>query len=78
MKNRRENQERNHDAVLVTLADKNYIDQAKQLFSSVYWNAGWKGDYMLLAHEVPEKDLNWFREKGILVKKCSKMPIGLL
>jgi len=25
--------------VLITLADENYIDQAKQLFSSVYWNA---------------------------------------
>jgi lipopolysaccharide biosynthesis glycosyltransferase len=56
--------------LLATLADKNYIDQAKQLFSSVYWNAGWKGDYMLLAHEIPEKDLKWFRDKGILVKKC--------
>ena len=39
---------------MVTLADENYIDQAKQLFSSVYWNSGWKGDYMLLAHNIPE------------------------
>jgi len=59
--------------LLVTLADKNYIDQAKQLFSSVYWNAGWKGDYMLLAHEIPEKDLKWFRNKGILIKKCKPL-----
>ncbi|MEK6893343.1 MAG: glycosyltransferase [Nanoarchaeota archaeon] len=56
--------------LLVTLADKNYVKQAKQLFSSVYWNAGWKGDYMLLAHEIPEKELKWFRKKGILIKKC--------
>ncbi|MDP2947643.1 MAG: glycosyltransferase [Nanoarchaeota archaeon] len=56
--------------LLVTLANENYIDQAKQLFSSVYWNAGWKGDYMLLAHEIPEKKLKWFKNKGILVKKC--------
>jgi len=55
--------------LLVTLADKNFIDQAKQLFSSAYWNAGWKGDYMLLSHEIPEKELKWFRDKGILVKK---------
>jgi len=54
----------------VTLADKNYVKQAKQLFSSAYWNAGWKGDYMLLSHKVPEKELKWFRKKGILVKKC--------
>jgi len=58
------------DNLLVTLADRNYINQAKQLFSSAYWNAGWKGDYMLLAHEIPEKELKWFRDKGILVKKC--------
>jgi len=56
--------------LLVTLADENYIKQAKQLFSSVYWNAEWKGDYMLLAHEIPEEKLKWFKERGILVKRC--------
>jgi len=59
--------------LLVTLADKNFIQQAKQLFSGVYWNAGWKGDYMLLAHEIPEKELKWFRDKGILIKKCKSL-----
>lgn len=57
-------------SLLVTLADENYIDQAKQLFSSIYFNAGWKGDYMLLAHEIPEDELKWFRDKGILIKEC--------
>src|SRR4030042_1332639 len=61
------------DNLLVTLADKNYIEQAKQLFSSVYWNAGWKGDYMLLSHEIPEKELKWFRDKGILIRKCKPL-----
>ncbi len=56
--------------LLVTLADRNYVDQAKQLFSGVYWNAGWKGDYMLLSHGIPESELSWFREKGILVREC--------
>ncbi|MCE5212403.1 MAG: hypothetical protein LLG40_12705 [Deltaproteobacteria bacterium] len=56
--------------ILVTLADRNYIKQAQQLFSSVYWNAGWKGDYMLLAYDIPENDLMWFRDKGILVREC--------
>lgn len=55
--------------LLVTLATKDYIPLAKQLFSSVYFNAGWKGDYMLLACQIHEKDLKWFRMKGILVKK---------
>ncbi|MFC1504726.1 glycosyltransferase, partial [Spirochaetota bacterium] len=56
--------------LLITAADNNFIDQAKQLFSCVYFNAGWDGDYMLLAQEIPEKGLKWFRDKGILVKKC--------
>jgi lipopolysaccharide biosynthesis glycosyltransferase len=59
--------------VLITLADKNYILYAKQLFSSVYWNAGWRGDYMLLAHDIPEKELEWFTDKGILVKRCQPL-----
>ncbi|HOY31110.1 MAG TPA: glycosyltransferase [Bacteroidales bacterium] len=59
--------------LLVTLADRNYIQQSKQLFSSVYWNAGWTGDYMLLSHEIPEEDLKWFRDKGILVKECKPL-----
>lgn len=60
-------------SLLVTLADRNFVDQAKQLFSSVYWNAGWKGQYMLLACEVPETALKWFREKGILVKEVKPL-----
>ncbi len=60
--------------LLATLADKNYIKQAKQLFSSVYHNAGWKGDYMLLSHQIPEKGLSWFKDKGILIKRCQPLP----
>lgn len=59
--------------LLVTLADRNYLHYAKQLFSSVYWNAGWKGDYMLLAHEIPGNELEWFTNKGILVKRCKPL-----
>lgn len=60
-------------SLLVTLADRNYIDQAKQLFSSLYHNAGWGGDYMLLAHEIPEKELKWFEDNGILVRRCEPL-----
>jgi len=67
---------KNRKNLLVTLADKNYIQQAKQLFSSVYWNAGWNGDYMLLSHEIPEEDLKWFREKGILIRECKPLYNG--
>jgi lipopolysaccharide biosynthesis glycosyltransferase len=60
--------------LLVTLANEGYVKQAKQLFSSAYWNAGWKGDYMLLSYKIPEKKLRWFRKKGILVKECKSLP----
>ena len=59
--------------VIVTLADQNYVEQAKQLFSSVYWNSGWKGDLLLLAHGIPEEKLSWFRRKGILVYECEPL-----
>ncbi|MDD5194030.1 MAG: glycosyltransferase [Candidatus Nanoarchaeia archaeon] len=59
--------------VLVTLADKNYVKQAKQLFSSAYWNGGWDGDFLLLSYNIAEKELEEFRKKGILVFKCKKL-----
>ena len=62
-------------SLLVTLADKNFIDQVKQMLASVYFNAGWKGDYMLLAHNIPEKELKWFLKKGIIVKRCRPLDI---
>jgi lipopolysaccharide biosynthesis glycosyltransferase len=62
--------------LLVTLADENFIDQARQLFSSAYWKGGWDGDYMLLAYQIPEPKLVWFRKKGILVKNVSAPPIN--
>lgn len=54
--------------VLVTLATRDYIDMAKQLFSSAYFNGGWDGDFLLLAYDIPDEDLSWFRERDIVVK----------
>ncbi|MFT4303132.1 MAG: glycosyltransferase family 8 protein [Candidatus Woesearchaeota archaeon] len=56
-------------AVIVALADSNYLDPVKAMFSSVYFNSGWKGDYLLLSHQIPEKKLKWFRDRGIIIKK---------
>lgn len=61
------------DSVLVTLANEKYIDQVKQVFSGAYFNAGWRGDYLLLAHEIPEEKLGWFRDRGIFVKECEPL-----
>jgi len=56
------------DSVLVTGCDENYLDAAKALFSSTYFNGNWKGDYMLFHTGIPENELKWFMEKGILTK----------
>lgn len=65
---------KNH--VLVTLATREYIDMAKQLFSSAYFNGGWDGDYLLLAHDVPDNELSWFTDKGILIIHTSPLYEG--
>ncbi|MBD3262727.1 MAG: hypothetical protein GF334_13840, partial [Candidatus Altiarchaeales archaeon] len=62
--------------LVVTLSDEAYVDQAKALFSSLYWQAGWRGDYMLIAHNIPEKKLAWFKDRGILVKEFSDNVFG--
>lgn len=60
MKNKKKN-------LIVTLADKNYLAQAKQLFSSLYFNSGWTDDYMLITHNLDEGSTKWFEDRGILV-----------
>ena len=62
--------------LLVTLADSNYIDAAKQFFSGVYFNGKWCGDCMLLAQRVPGREFRWFRERGIRIKECAPLQEG--
>ncbi len=69
---------KNKKNLLVTLSDRNFVSQAKQLFSSVYWNAGWQGDYMLLSHQIDADDVSWFRNRGIIVKECPSLYDGVL
>lgn len=71
------NQERVN--LLITMADANYISQAKQLFSSVYFNAGWAGDYMLLTNNLSQQDTLWFELRGIIVYDqplLTQIPLG--
>jgi lipopolysaccharide biosynthesis glycosyltransferase len=68
---------RNKKYVLVTLADANFVNQAKQLFASVYFKAGWTGDYLLLANGLSPEDLNWFKAKGIIIYECPLFPDSL-
>jgi hypothetical protein len=58
------------DAVLVTLADEGFLDQARQLFSCAHFQAGWDGDLLLLAHDVQADKLEDFVARGIQVEPC--------
>ena len=63
-------------SVLVTLADRQFLDQVKQLFASAYLAGGWDGDYLLLAHDLSNEETKPFRERGILVKDCPPLVFG--
>jgi hypothetical protein len=60
------------DHVLVVLADEGYLDPARQIFANVHFDAGWSGDLLLLAQDVPEPRLAPFRERGILVQPIER------
>lgn len=60
-------------AALVTLVDKNWLEYAKQVFSGAHFNAGWKHDYILMTHNVPEEDTIWFKDKGIIIYRCEDL-----
>ncbi|MCB9358783.1 hypothetical protein H6503_02535 [Candidatus Woesearchaeota archaeon] len=60
-------------SVIVTLANKDYLIAAKQLFSSIYHNSGWSGDYMILTRDVDDSDVEWFIKKGIIVKRIKPL-----
>lgn len=52
-------------AAIAVLADSNYTEAVKQVIYSSYVYGNWRGDYVLLAHEVPEEKLGWFKERNI-------------
>ncbi len=55
--------------LIVTLANDVYADQARQLFASAYLQAGWSGDYLLLAQDLSDKNINSFKNKGVKIYK---------
>lgn len=61
----------NPKPLLVTFADKNYIEQAKQLFAGAYFNAGYDKDMMIISPDITEEQIDWFNDKKILVKKLN-------
>jgi lipopolysaccharide biosynthesis glycosyltransferase len=61
--------------LLITLADRNYLEQAKQLFYGAVTKGGWQGELLLMAYEVSDAELGWFRERGIHIYHCEPMQV---
>ena len=53
--------------LLVTAADRAYVEQAKQVINGARGAGCWKDDIMLLYRDVPEEELAWFKENGVIL-----------
>jgi len=51
--------------VLVTLCSDDWVDQAKQLFASVYFDGNWRDDFCLMAYRLSDENKQWFLDRGI-------------
>lgn len=55
-------------SVIATIATESYLDMAKQLFSSAYFDGAWDGDFLLLKFgKIKNEKLAWFMQRGIYV-----------
>ncbi len=52
---------------LVLASDQKYLEYTKQVFYSAHRYGNWKGDYILLACDMGNADLSWFKERNIHV-----------
>lgn len=53
--------------LLVTAADRAYIEQAKQVINGARGAGRWKEDVMLLYRDIPEEELGWFKENNVIL-----------
>ncbi|TVR77449.1 MAG: hypothetical protein EA412_11145 [Chitinophagaceae bacterium] len=60
-------------AAIAVLSDENYLEAAKQVIYSSFKYGNWKGDYILLAHNVKEQNLRWFEDRGVYILKTSSL-----
>lgn len=53
--------------LLVTAADRAYIEQAKQVINGARGAGRWKDAIMLLYRDIPEEELGWFKENNVIL-----------
>lgn len=54
-------------AIFLTVISSDYVEQAKQLFSSLYFNARWAHDCWIIVSNLNTRDKNWFTSRWIKV-----------
>ncbi len=56
----------NQKQAIAILSDRDHLEKTRHVFYSSYVFGNWGGDYILLAHEVDDRDcLSWFSRRGI-------------
>ncbi len=64
----------NKPFAIALLADKAYLEYTRQVIYSALRYGNWKGDFILLAFEIPKdsETLNWFRERKVHIIHLDK------
>lgn len=54
-------------SILLTVANENYLEYAKQLYSGAYFKGKWRGKVGLITDSNNKKKLEWFLKRGIKI-----------
>lgn len=54
-------------SALVLVSDSGYLEYTKQVFFSAKKYGNWKGDLVLMVCDVEDAELDWFRERDIII-----------
>ena len=68
------NTENNNLEVVVTIANKDNLNDVKQLLASVYLYGNWKGNFGIIAENLMEEDTSWFLRRGVFVLHVKNKP----
>ena len=65
--------------LLVTIADRNYLNISRKLFASILANKTWIDDFMLITtNDVEDKDLKWRKYVNEKLKKEYKKVFSMI
>ncbi|MDP8985395.1 MAG: glycosyltransferase [Pseudomonadota bacterium] len=62
-----------NDAVIALSMNAGYTAQARQVLAGLHHHARWRGDYLLLCHDVPQQELEWFSSRGVHIEHVPEL-----